>query len=145
MFKNSPCNSENMSLIPGQEVKIPHATEKLNLYVTTTKPAHYGVELEKPVCHNEDPAQPKKNLFFNFEKRVIHCGNGMRWMLPTLSPWTISQPTEPTFLVVLMLLVLPGRCFCHSSSYICIYQFVFMLDLLLLPEVTVSSWAGSYL
>ena len=45
-----------MSLIPGQDVKITHATEKLNLYVTTTKPAHYGAELEKPVYHNEDPA-----------------------------------------------------------------------------------------
>ena len=55
-FKNSPCNAEDMSLITGQDVKITHATEKLNLYVTTTKPAHYGAELEKPVYHNEDPA-----------------------------------------------------------------------------------------
>ena len=116
MFKNSPCNAEDTSLIPGQEFKIPHATEQLNLYATTTVPTHYGVELEKPVCHNEDPAQPKK-IFFNFEKGW-YTVEIMRWMLPTLSPWTISQPTEPTFLIVLMLLVLPCCCFCHSSSYI---------------------------
>ena len=31
MVKNPPCNVGDVALIPGQETKIPHATEQLNL------------------------------------------------------------------------------------------------------------------
>ena len=38
MVKNLPCNAEDVGLIPGQEPKIPHATEQLNLHSIITEP-----------------------------------------------------------------------------------------------------------
>ena len=38
MVKNILCNADNISLIPGPETKIPHATEQLSLCAITTKP-----------------------------------------------------------------------------------------------------------
>ena len=31
VIKNRPCNAGDVALIPGQETKIPHVTEKLSL------------------------------------------------------------------------------------------------------------------
>ena len=42
MVKNLPCSAGDGALIPGQETKIPHATEELNLHTATTEPPHSG-------------------------------------------------------------------------------------------------------
>ena len=36
--KNLPCNAGDVSSIPGQGTKIPHAMEQLSLLATTTEP-----------------------------------------------------------------------------------------------------------
>ena len=36
----TPCNAEDMGLIPGQGTKIPHAAEQLSLCAATTEPLH---------------------------------------------------------------------------------------------------------
>ena len=46
----------------GQVTKILHATEQLSPHTTTTEPVHPGAhepQLEKTMCHNTDPVQPK--------------------------------------------------------------------------------------
>ena len=40
VVKNLPCNAKDMGSTPGQGTKIPHATEQLSLYATTTEPLH---------------------------------------------------------------------------------------------------------
>ena len=42
VVRNPPCNSEDKSSIPGQEIKIPHTEEQLNLHATTTEPLQSG-------------------------------------------------------------------------------------------------------
>ena len=59
--KNLPSNAGDADSIPGRGTKIPHAQGKLNPSTSTTEPkcprAHTQ-QLEKPLSHNEDPAQP---------------------------------------------------------------------------------------
>ena len=37
VVKNPPCHAGNMGSIPGQGIKLPHATEKLSPWATTTE------------------------------------------------------------------------------------------------------------
>lgn len=39
--KNSPCNAEDMEVIPGGRTKIPRATAQLNPCAPTTEPVFY--------------------------------------------------------------------------------------------------------
>ena len=45
--KNPPCNAGDMSLIPGQGPKIPHAARQLSPGAATT-----GSHALDPACHN---------------------------------------------------------------------------------------------
>ena len=59
--KNLPSNAGDADSIPGRGTKIPHAQGKLNPSTSTTElkcPRAHPQQLEKPVSHNEDPAQP---------------------------------------------------------------------------------------
>ena len=49
VVKNPPSNEGDLSSIPGQETKIPHAMEQPSPSAAT----------REPKCCNEDPAQPK--------------------------------------------------------------------------------------
>ena len=88
MVKNPPYHARDAGWIPGQGTKIPHAAGQLSPRATTaelarlngrahvpqtTEPTRSGAHTpqlekanphattrEKPVCHNEDPIQPKK-------------------------------------------------------------------------------------
>ena len=51
MVKNPPCNAEDVGSVPGQGTKIPHSTEKLNLFLRSTEA--YAPHLLKPVHYNE--------------------------------------------------------------------------------------------
>ena len=68
--KNPPSNAGNVSSIPGQGTKIPHAVEQLSPQVATTgvgtllNPCYTTREFlhhpKDPVCCNYDPMQPNK-------------------------------------------------------------------------------------
>ena len=58
VVKSPPSNAGDT----GQVTKILHATEQLSPHTTTTEPVHPGAhepQLEKTMCHNTDPVQPK--------------------------------------------------------------------------------------
>ena len=42
VVKNSPCNTGDMGLIPGQGTKIPHVAGQLNPHATTVEPMHHN-------------------------------------------------------------------------------------------------------
>ena len=58
VVKNPPCNAGDVSSIPGQGTKIPHASGQLSLCANTTEPT--GPQLERnpraatkePTCHS---------------------------------------------------------------------------------------------
>ena len=54
--KNPPSNAGDTGSIPGQGTKIPQSTGQK---------AH-APQLEKPTCHNKDPAQPKLRKIKNW-------------------------------------------------------------------------------
>ena len=81
--KNPPSNAEDAGSIPGWGTKIPCATGQLSpcvlqlesLRTTTTESAHSGTcmpQLEKPTCHNKDPAQPKKKEIITHSIKHFH-------------------------------------------------------------------------
>ena len=47
-----------MSSIPGQGIRMPHATGQLSLHAATRESEPHS--RKEPTCCNEDPAQPKK-------------------------------------------------------------------------------------
>ena len=58
MVENPPCNAGDMSSIPGQGTKIPHAMGKLRSRATTTESTHSGA-----VCPKEKiPHGKRKTL-----------------------------------------------------------------------------------
>ena len=57
MVKNLLCDGGDMDSIPGRGTKIPNAVGQLILRVITT-----ALEMNDPVCCNEDPMQPNKDL-----------------------------------------------------------------------------------
>ena len=74
VVKNLPSNEEDMSLIPGQGTKIPHAAEQLSLWAPTRKPVCLKRDpvwcTEELVCHNHDLIQPN-SIFLNICSHVI--------------------------------------------------------------------------
>lgn len=64
VVKNPPSDAEDAGLIPGQVSKIPHAVGLRSPCtaepVDTRACAHPP---KGPVCHNEDPTQPKINKY----------------------------------------------------------------------------------
>ena len=59
MVKNPPSTAGDVGSIPGRGTKIPHATGQLSLRAATIEPVcsrSHTPQLEKPACHNEDPA-----------------------------------------------------------------------------------------
>ena len=42
VVKNSSCNAGDMGLIPGQGIKIPHASEQLSPHVKTKESVHHS-------------------------------------------------------------------------------------------------------
>ena len=49
MVKNPPCNAEDVGSIPGQGIKIPHATEQLSPHtVITERCTSCASQLESP-------------------------------------------------------------------------------------------------
>ena len=76
VVKNPPCNAEDVRLMPGQGIKIPHAIEQLSPHAVITERCTSCTSQrespctamkdtrcsEDPVCHNQDPTQPNKSV-----------------------------------------------------------------------------------
>ena len=59
VVKNPPCHAGNMGSIPGQWIKLPHATEKLSPWATITEFVYsraFGLQLEILCTTVKDPA-----------------------------------------------------------------------------------------
>ena len=60
MVRNPRCSSGDADLTPGRGTGIPPAAEQLKLGAETTEPTCSASE--DPACHNQDPAQPNKQI-----------------------------------------------------------------------------------
>ena len=63
MVKKPPCNTGDLGSIPGQETKIPHASEQLSLQATTAEPVCFGAgapQPESPCAARQDPRDVTK-------------------------------------------------------------------------------------